>query len=201
MIFVSSESQTINCTNFCVLNIAIDTVNDELDVTIYNGDTNHVNYPTVVVVNSTGDTVGNIENSFDLFEQMAGDTVTHVISTTLTSFPSGFTGAVYLTDQVWDTTCMFSYPMTCTVGINEIAQANTISVYPNPATDNFTIDLNKKNDLPTLITIYDLTGKALKTYTCLNNRMMINRDGLQSGLYFITIVADGRSYTNKIVIK
>lgn len=195
------KSQTINCSNFCVLNISIDTANDELDVTIFNGDTNHVNYPTVVVVNATGDTVGNIDNEFFLFAHPAGDTVVHAISTTLTSLPAGFTGTVYLTDQIWDTTCMFSYPMSCTVGVNELAQNNTFTVYPNPATDNFMVGFHKKNHDPALITIYDVTGKIMHSYTVTDKLLIINREGLLSGLYFITVVADNKRSTKKLIIK
>jgi fibronectin-binding autotransporter adhesin len=198
--YAASQAQIINCMNFCVLGIAIDTANDELDVTIYNGDTNHVNYPTVVVVDALGDTVGNINNTFDLFAQMPGDTVVHHIPTSLTSLPPGFTGTVYLTDQIWDTTCSFSYPMNCTVGIPELASSGSLSVYPNPASDNITIELNKINS-NALISIYDITGKIVRTYATENNRLNINRDGLQSGLYLITVTSDNRRYTSKLVIR
>jgi hypothetical protein len=199
--YTASKAQTINCSAMCVLNIAIDTANDELDVTIYNGDTNHVNYPTVVVVDALGDTVGNINNQFYLFAHMPGDTVTHVIPTTLTSLPPGFTGTVYFTDQVWDTTCSYSYPMNCTVSVPEFAASGSVSVYPNPATDNITIDLNKLNNQNSVISIYDVTGKIVRSYSVAENQLHINRDGLQSGLYFITVVAENRRYTSKLVIK
>lgn len=199
--YSSLKSQTINCNAMCVLNIAIDTANDELDVTIYNGDTNHVNYPTVVVVDAVGDTVGNINNTFYLFAHMPGDTVTHVIPTTLTSLPPGFTGTVYFTDQVWDTTCSYSYPMNCTVGLPELASAGTLSVYPNPASDNITIDLNNLQHTNAIISIYDVTGKVVRTYSVAENKLSINRDGLQGGLYFVTVDADKRRYTSKLVIR
>jgi hypothetical protein len=197
--FVSSQAQTVNCMQMCVLGIAIDTANDELDVTIYNGDTNHVNYPTVVVTDATGDTVGNIDNMFYLFAHMPGDTVTHTIPTTLTSFPSGFTGTVYFTDQVWDTTCVFPFPMTCTVSVPELAASGSVSVYPNPATENFTVKVSSAKEV--LINIYDVTGKAVRTYNVNNDQLIINRDGLRSGLYFITVLSEGRKYTSKLVIK
>jgi len=198
----SVKAQTVNCTSICVLNISIDTAHDELDVTIYNGDTNSVNYPTVVVTDAAGDTVGNINNTFYLFLHPAGDTITHSISTTLTSLPSGFTGTVYFTDQVWDTTCSFSYPMSCTVGVPELAAAGTgISVYPNPASDNITVDLEKLQNKNAQISIYDVTGKLVRSYSTAGNRLSINRDGLQSGMYFISVIADDKKYTSKLIIK
>lgn len=196
-----SRSQTINCTNFCVLDIAIDTAHDELDVTIYNGDTNQVNYPTVVVTNATGDTVGNINNTFYLFAQMAGDTVVHSIPTSLTSLPPGFTGTVYLTDQIWDITCSFSYPMACTVGIDELASAENMIVYPNPASGNITVRLNKTDYENTVINMYDVTGKLVRSYNTTGTSQIINREGLQSGLYFITADTRNRRSTIKLIIK
>jgi hypothetical protein len=200
-LFTTSKSQNLNCANFCVLNIAIDTVQDELNVKIYNGDSNFINYPIVVVTDALGDTVGNINNQFYFFGQNSGDTVIHVIPTTLDSLPSGFTGSVYLTDGLWDTTCMFSYPMTCSVGIHELAYSNSISVYPNPATDNFTVESNKLQNSNAVISIYDVTGKLIRSYSTSNNKLIINREGLESGLYFISIVSEEKMLRSKVVMK
>jgi hypothetical protein len=197
----SAKSQTMNCGNFCVLNISIDTVNNELDVTIYNGDTNHVNYPIVVVTNAAGDTVGNINNSFFLFAQLAGDTVVHQIPTTLDSLAAGFTGTVYLTDPMDSTTCMFSYPMSCTVGVNEIAAFHEVSVYPNPASDQITIDLHKIQSQNASIRIFDTRGALQKSYYTSESQLLINRDGLGSGMYFVVIIAGNERFTNKLIIK
>jgi hypothetical protein len=200
--FNSVQAQTINCTDMCVLGMTLDTVGaNELNVTIYNGDTNHVNYPTVVVVNSTGDTVGNINNTFYLFAHMPGDTVVHTIPTTLDSLPGSFTGTVYFTDQVWDTTCVFPFPMTCTVGVPEIASSNSVSVYPNPASGDFTVSMSKKGNATASITIYDISGQSVKSYNTASNQLLINRDGLQSGLYFITVVVGDHRSTRKLVVK
>ncbi|MCE3280769.1 MAG: hypothetical protein K0S44_2960 [Bacteroidetes bacterium] len=200
--FNSAQAQTINCMDMCVLGMTLDTVGaNELNVTIYNGDTNHVNYPTVVVVNSTGDTVGNINNIYYLFAHMPGDTVVHTIPTTLDSISGAFTGTVYFTDQIWDTTCVFVYPLTCTVGVPEIASSNSVSVYPNPASGDFTVSLTKAGNATASITIYDVSGKAVKSYNTASNQLLINRDGLQSGLYFITVVVGDHLSTRKLIVK
>lgn len=200
LLLVAAQAQTINFNNMCVLNIALDTAHNEMDVTIYNGDTNHVNYPTVVVTNTTGDTIGNINNLFYLFAHMPGDTVTHSIPTTLDSLPAGFTCSVYFTDQVWDITYMFSYPMICSVGINEQYASNNIRIFPNPAEDNITIDLDKNSSMAT-IAIYDITGKQVRTYSTTSDKLNINRDGLTSGMYFLNILANDKRYSSKLLIK
>jgi hypothetical protein len=197
----ATKAQTINCNSFCVLGMTLDTISDRLHVTIANNDTNFVNYPTVVVTNTAGDTVGNRENAFYLFGQPANDTTDHNISTTLTSLSSSFTGFVYLTDQVWDITCMFSFPMTCTVGINEYVSEDNFLIYPNPATDKFTVGLNNSKNKSVDVTIIDITGKIVKRYLTNSDNLIIDRDGIQSGLYFISVVSEGQRRTNKVVFK
>jgi hypothetical protein len=201
LIFISVRSQTINCTNFCVLGMSLDTANHELNVTIYDGDTNSVNYPTVVVVNNTGDTVGNINNQFYLFAQLAGDTITHTIPTTLTNLPSGFTGTVYLTDAIWDITCSFPYPMSCSVGVSEGESENSISVFPDPAQDYFTISLGKQNNKNAVINISDLSGKIIRNYSTSQNYFTVKTSELQSGMYFISVLINDKRFVKSVVVK
>jgi hypothetical protein len=195
----SVNAQTINCTSMCVLDISLDTANDEMDVTIYNGDTNHVNYPTVVVVDPSGDTVGNINNEFYLFAQMGGTTVVHSIPTTLTDI-TGFTGTVYFTDQVWDTTCVFSYPMICSVGIDSEVKRNSVSVFPNPASEKITIIIQDSRNSNAQIILTDITGKKIRSYITRSEQFIIERNDLQSGMYFISVLIDDEYFVNKVVI-
>ncbi|MBA3971655.1 MAG: hypothetical protein H0X46_05830, partial [Bacteroidetes bacterium] len=71
-----SNAQIMNCSKFCILNINnLDTNSNEVDVIVYNGDTTHVNYPTIVVTDASGDTVANINNMFFFFAHPANDTM------------------------------------------------------------------------------------------------------------------------------
>src|SRR6202008_1550305 len=175
----SMKAQYMNCANFCVLNITnLDTITNEVDVVIYNGDTNHVNYPTVVLVDGAGDTVGNINNQFYLFAQMAGDTVYHTIPTTLDSIPAGFTCTVYFTDQVWDTTCMFNYPMSCApMAVYEFSHNDHVTVYPNPARDEFTLSIENGNEISDL-RLVDISGKELRKFHTAESKLTIQRENL-----------------------
>ena len=106
-----SQAQVFSCSSLCIQSISIDTANNELDVTVINAGTEQVNYPVIVVVDTAGDTIANINADFYLFAQLGNDTVTHDLPTTLDSLPSNFTGTVYVTDAIYDTTCSYSYPM------------------------------------------------------------------------------------------
>lgn len=106
-------AQPFDCSKVCIVHIEEDTVPGYLLVTIYNGDSVHVNYPTVQVIDSNGDTIGNPAATFDLFAQLGNDTTVHRIPFTGGSFPVNFSGTVLFTDQIYDTTCAYSYPMPC----------------------------------------------------------------------------------------
>ncbi len=196
-------SQTINCIDFCVLSINnIDTVANTLDVTIYNGDTNQVNYPTVVVTDAMGDTVANINNQFYYFAQMDSTTLVHTIPTTLNTIPTGFTGTVYLTDRIWDITCSFAYPMTCTVGIAEQEIAtNNVTLFPNPSSDNFNIVIVNNEWNNATISILDYTGKLIEEIKPQSSITTIYRGNMSSGFYFVVTKTPKTSYTNKLIIK
>ena len=156
LIISSSRAQTITCSNFCVLSITIDTVGvNTLKVTVFNGDTLNINYPVVVVTNAAGDTVGNKDTAFFFFAQLAGDTVIHSIPTTLDSLGTAFTGTVYYRDGISHSTCSFAYPMNCTVGIKEVvAENNSLTTYPNPASNNVIVNLSNLNNQKVTINIF-----------------------------------------------
>lgn len=199
----SGNAQIMNCGSFCILNINnLDTANNEVDVIVYNGDTNSVNYPTIVVVDAVGDTVANINNVFYFFAHPANDTLTHTIPTTWDSIPTAFTGTVYVTDQIYDTTCAFSYPMVCTVGINEYASANTeLLIYPNPASTTINISLKELKGQPANVTLYDATGRAVKNISTTNMNLSIDRGDLRSGIYFIDVIMGNKRLTKKIILE
>jgi hypothetical protein len=206
LVFVSlllpflASAQIMNCGSFCVLAINnIDTVNNEIDVTIYNGDSTHVNYPTVILVDSGGDTIANIGQTFYFFAHPAGDTVVHTIPTTMDSIPAGFTCTVYLTDQIYDTTCSFAFPMSCTTGINELAINNRIDVWPNPATESFSISLEYMNG-NTEVEIVDVRGVSLKRFELVTQQAVIPTSDLKNGMYFIIVKQSGRLFTKKLMI-
>ncbi len=194
------SSQIMNCSQFCVLNMTIDTVNDELDVTIYNGDTNQVNYPTVYVVDMIGDTVGNAGGSFFLFAHGAGDTITHVIPTTLDSLPASFSGTIHFRDQIWDTSCAFTYPMLCNpASIYEKFIPDAFTAYPNPSAADISIRFNRLGVKS--ITLFDHSGKVILRNSTSEEYMILKKGDLSNGLYFLEAIIDGKRYTEKVIFQ
>lgn len=200
---VTSRAQSMNCGNFCVLNINnVDTTNNLLDVTIYNGDSVFVNYPIVVVTNSLGDTIANINNLFYFFGHMAGDTLVHTIPTSLDSIPAGFAGTIYYDDPTDSLApCAYSYPMTCSVGINELTSENSVLIYPNPASAIINISLSNFGNSSAIINMYDVTGKIVKAVSTTEKTLSIERGDLRSGIYFIQLRIGDKILTKKIVLE
>ena len=143
-----------------------------------------------------------INSLFYFFGQAAGDTLTHTIPTSLDSIPVGFTGTVYITDATYNITCSYSYPMTCTVGINEaLASKNSFSISPNPATTTININIKELQNTTAVINIYDATGKVVKTISTTENNLSIDRGDLRGGIYFVRVLIGDRELTKKIILE
>lgn len=86
-----------------------------------------------------------------------------------------------------------------------------VTVYPNPASDNLTLNVAVKDQQSLLYEIYDVTGRLIQTgsmTTSETNSCMgianvandnINIAAYSKGIYFITVKGDGFVYTQKLV--
>ena len=92
------------------------------------------------------------------------------------------------------------------VGVEEITANNVaLNTYPNPATDiisvNYSIDGNVNN---AKLNVYDIVGKKVKSYVLTNNKdqLSINVSDLNSGVYFYSIMVDGKAIkTERVIVK
>ena len=75
-----------------------------------------------------------------------------------------------------------------TTGINETESADQIKVYPNPTTDNITIEASQKS----IIEISNMQGELLKTLAAEGNKTNIDVSAFAKGIYILKIQnADG----------
>ena len=73
----------------------------------------------------------------------------------------------------------------CT-GINELANSNSLTIYPNPASDYFVVNCSMKN--PNLnLKLTDATGKLIIEKTILHQAEQVDINKLAKGIYFIEI--------------
>ena len=88
-----------------------------------------------------------------------------------------------------------------TVGVDNVELENTLSIYPNPAKDNFSINLKGAlvNDIN--VNIYDVTGKLVYNNIMKNNTTLVNTKEWTNGIYQVHMSSDTHTSTQKIVVQ
>ena len=88
-----------------------------------------------------------------------------------------------------------------TVGIeNSTFNAQHFSIYPNPTTGVFTIDLENVNE-NTSIAVYDVLGKVIVSKTSITTSTQIDLTEYEKGIYFINIQSDNEKTVRKIILQ
>ena len=72
-------------------------------------------------------------------------------------------------------------------------------LYPIPVQDVLNISLDKNTQGKVNVTVFDLTGKAVKAFEVLNNNFNINVSNLTQGMYLVKIVANNASLVKRII--
>ncbi len=73
---------------------------------------------------------------------------------------------------------------------------NKTTIYPNPSTGLFYINITK----PSFVRVIDLTGKVLKTYT-LSSSSTVDLRPQAAGIYFIQVKTETGTSTHKVIIQ
>ncbi|HLP13578.1 MAG TPA: PKD domain-containing protein, partial [Flavobacteriales bacterium] len=81
-------------------------------------------------------------------------------------------------------------------GINETGTAEVIDVYPNPANQEVTIELNRSN---CVIRLYDSRGALVTSRTNTSRKTIFNISELSNGVYYFDITGAGFSVKKKFV--
>ena len=91
----------------------------------------------------------------------------------------------------------------CTVGIAENTLNDSVSMYPNPATNEVFISLSDKTMDVYDISITNSLGQVLQKKTNIANsaQTSINVSGYSAGIYFVTIQAGKSTATKKLVVR
>ena len=75
-----------------------------------------------------------------------------------------------------------------TVGIKETGLKISLSVFPNPTTENLTLQISEDNSEKLSYQLYDLQGKQLSSGQITGQQTQINMNNLPSATYFINVV-------------
>lgn len=87
-----------------------------------------------------------------------------------------------------------------TTGWNDLEKENDLTVYPNPASDDITIQL-RDNHNPFLIRLFDLAGKLMEEKKSEGFSSVMNVKNFSTGIYFLEIVSGENSWTKKLIIQ
>ncbi|MCF8380920.1 MAG: T9SS type A sorting domain-containing protein [Bacteroidales bacterium] len=80
------------------------------------------------------------------------------------------------------------------------AKSFEINIYPNPMENWSTLDVAGNQSFPLLLKIMDSKGRILRETEYYDNHIVIERENLTSGFYFIEIQSD-RKYIGKMMVK
>jgi hypothetical protein len=83
------------------------------------------------------------------------------------------------------------------------SQDNQISVYPNPAKDNFTIVLNQTQNEDGLVSIFSTNGELIKNQLFFETNIIdIDAKDIPSGLYILKVeLKNGKPFFKKVIIQ
>lgn len=82
-----------------------------------------------------------------------------------------------------------------TTGVNEISSSSNLSVFPNPAQDVITFDMHGSK--ANYITIYDITGRVINTYSVSSDRETINVSAYSKGMYTYSLLDKKNNVLNR----
>ncbi|TDX84757.1 T9SS type A sorting domain-containing protein [Epilithonimonas xixisoli] len=90
------------------------------------------------------------------------------------------------------------FKSTESLAVNDIADKNSVSVFPNPATDYFKINVKGYDDAKVKVSITDVSGKLVKSFSSQDS---YNVSDLTKGVYIITVTDGTKSEAKKIIKK
>lgn len=100
---------------------------------------------------------------------------------------------------------IFTKEQVGTATVNDDGHTQSLALYPNPVSEgNFTVITSLGQSETGTVTTTDATGRIVLTESLQGNGLQqttINTEGWTSGIYFVTVVSDGISLTQKLIVQ
>jgi hypothetical protein len=100
-----------------------------------------------------------------------------------------------------DNSGVWKRPLSEILGTEEINKKNSIALYPNPASDFFTINMGRDYHTNNTVNIYNVNGLLVKTETLKQNQKEINISNLSNGIYMVEIKSENFTGKQKLIIQ
>ncbi|MEA3503858.1 MAG: Omp28-related outer membrane protein [Bacteroidota bacterium] len=91
-------------------------------------------------------------------------------------------------------------------GIDNIASTTTINIFPNPAKEEATLNINLAESANVAVTVFDVYGRKISEYnqgelSTGNHAIMLNTGNYNSGLFFIKININGNELLQRLIVE
>lgn len=113
--------------------------------------------------------------------------------------PSIDFGSTTLYNNGWEDVFLAKISPPSTIGITEQNSSDYISISPNPFNDQTTITFPEMQT-NILINISDVLGKEIKNIYFTGKQLVIEKEEMKEGIYFITIVDENKNVSNRKII-
>ena len=195
--FESPFSSLIDYSLICVDSVWYDIANPNfINVSVFNGNNSHLNYPSVQIISPTGDTIGNHDNLVNFFAHLGNIFQTYTDSISVLGI-ADFSNYTFLISEGFGST-IAEIDFCSTTGIQPIF-GQTIEIYPNPANESININgIHFKENY--LLEIFDFNGRLILSKK-LQGPSNIIVEKLAQGLYFVRIFKAGEINTFKFIKK
>ena len=184
------KSQVIDYSLVCVDSVWYDTGNPQfINVSVFNGNVDHLNYPSVQIISPMGDTIGNPSNWVNFFAQIGNTYQTYSDTITIQGITDFSNYTFFINEGFGDTTVVINW---CNPTSIQNIEPFDFSMYPNPASSTLYMHLPEINNDYTLIVLSMLGEKIV--YKKLPNKKTYALDvsAWAKGLYQI-MVLDGKT--------
>lgn len=174
-----------------------------------------VDVPTITCPNDTTicDTIATTINGIaaSSTDNCSGETITYILSGATTgsgsgdvsgtTFNNGVTTVLYMaTDSSGNTdSCTFNVEILTCVGISENQDLQGINVFPNPATDFISVEINENHSLLN-VSLTSIEGKVVFQQDNTSKRTFkIDISNFDNGIYFLKISNGSKSNNYKVI--
>jgi len=89
----------------------------------------------------------------------------------------------------------------CILGLDDNDITNTVVLYPNPATDEFIVNLGSSVDGDVEITVINSLGQTIQRLNTITTQTTVDVSNYHTGLYFVRIKTDTQSTTKKLLVR
>ena len=111
-------------------------------------------------------------------------------------------GGYILTLSVSDGALMSEASVNMSVGASNVGKIlePAIRVYPNPATEKLTLELINMPGRSSLVSMYDITGSLVYNRKLALTRTELDISNFDAGFYFIKVVSEDQTFTQRVEI-